>query len=53
MSLQQKSAVPTATKSRIDQNALLAGQLFSGLQHRIGQHGHMAEGGHKAQTKTP
>ena len=53
MLFQQQGAVATATESGIDQQAIRTGDLPGRIQHRIGQHGHMAEGGHKPQAKTP
>ena len=53
MLFQQKGAVATATESGIDQQAIRTGNPPGRIQHRIGQHGHMAEGGHKPQAKTP
>ena len=53
MLFQQQGAVAAAPKGGVDQQAIRTGDLPGRIQHRIGQHGHMAEGGHKPQAKTP
>ena len=42
-----------ATEGGVNQQALLSRDLPGRIQNRIGQHGNMAEGGHKPQAKTP
>jgi hypothetical protein len=53
MLFQQQSAVAATTEGGIDQQAIRTWDLPGCVQHRIGQHRHMAEGGHKPQAKTP